>query len=129
MILSEVLTNDELRHREFPVSQNKIFLGHAGVCPLPRRVAQAMTDCANGGTLGDQEAFVMHRLADARKLGAQLLNGDHHRLLLRQESIAQFSCPIQLVIHHGEHLRKRHERFHAQIPIRFIQCTIELISL
>ncbi len=74
MTLSEILANDELRHREFPVSQNKIFLGHAGVCPLPRRVAQAMTDCANGGTLGDQEAFVMHRLADARKLGAQLLN-------------------------------------------------------
>jgi selenocysteine lyase/cysteine desulfurase len=74
MTLPEILANDELRHREFPVSQNKIFLGHAGVCPLPRRVAQAMTDCANGGTLGDQEAFVMHRLADARRLGAQLLN-------------------------------------------------------
>ena len=74
MTLSEILSNEELRQHEFPVAKNKIFLGHAGVCPLPRRVAQAMIDCATEGTLGDQEAFVMHRIADARKAGAQLLN-------------------------------------------------------
>jgi len=74
MTLSEILSNEELRQREFPVAKNKIFLGHAGVCPLPRRVAQAMNDCANEATLGDQEAFVMHKIADARKTGAQLLN-------------------------------------------------------
>ena len=74
MTLSAILADDALRHREFPVSRNKIFLGHAGVCPLPHRVAQAMHDCATGGTLGDQEAFVMHRLAEARQLGARLLN-------------------------------------------------------
>ena len=74
MTLAEILTNEELRHHEFPVTREKIFLGHAGVCALPRRVAQAIGDCANGGMLGDQEAFVMHRLADARRLGAQLLN-------------------------------------------------------
>ena len=74
MTLTEILTNEELRQAEFPVSRDKIFLAHAGVCPLPRRVAQAMTDCALGGTLGDQEAFVMHRLEEARKTGAKLLN-------------------------------------------------------
>ncbi len=74
MTLSEIFSNEELRQHEFPVAKNKIFLGHAGVCPLPRRVAQAMIDCANDGTLGDQEAFVMHKIADARKAGAQLLN-------------------------------------------------------
>ncbi len=74
MTLAEVLTNEELRHREFPVTRGKIFLAHAGVCPLPRRVAQAMNDCANEGMLGDQEAFVLHRLEDARKAGAKLLN-------------------------------------------------------
>jgi selenocysteine lyase/cysteine desulfurase len=74
MTLSEILSNEKLRQQEFPVAKNKIFLGHAGVCPLPRRVAQAMIDCANEGTLGDQEAFVMHKIADARKAGAQLLN-------------------------------------------------------
>jgi len=74
MTLPEILSNEELRRHEFPVAKNKIFLAHAGVCPLPRRVAQAMADCAQAATLGDQEAFVMHRLADARKAGARLLN-------------------------------------------------------
>jgi selenocysteine lyase/cysteine desulfurase len=40
---------------------------------MPRRVAQAMADCASEGTLGDQEAFVLHRLNDARAAGAILL--------------------------------------------------------
>ena len=74
MTLAEILSNDDLRQHEFPVTKNKIFLGHAGVCALPRRVAQAISDCANGGTLGDQEAFVLHRLTDARNAGAKLLN-------------------------------------------------------
>jgi selenocysteine lyase/cysteine desulfurase len=74
MTLAEILSNEELRRNEFPVACDKIFLAHAGVCPLPRRVADAISDCARQSTLGDQEAFVQHRLADARKLGAQLLN-------------------------------------------------------
>jgi selenocysteine lyase/cysteine desulfurase len=74
MTLNEILTNEELRHREFPVAREKIFLAHAGVCPLPRRVADAIAECARQGTLGDQEAFMLHRLDDARKLAAQLLN-------------------------------------------------------
>jgi cysteine desulfurase/selenocysteine lyase len=74
MMLNEILTNEELRRHEFPVACDKIFLGHAGVCPLPRRVAAAIAECARQATLGDQEAFVLHRLDDARKLASQLLN-------------------------------------------------------
>jgi cysteine desulfurase / selenocysteine lyase len=74
MTLNEILTNEELRRHEFPVARDKIFLGHAGVCPLPRRVAEAIAECASQATLGDQEAFVLHRLDDARKRAAQLLN-------------------------------------------------------
>jgi hypothetical protein len=74
MTLTELLANEELRQREFPVARDKIFLAHAGVCPLPHRVAEAVSECAQRGTLGDQEAFVLHRLNDARQLGAQLLN-------------------------------------------------------
>jgi cysteine desulfurase/selenocysteine lyase len=74
MTLNEILTNEELRRHEFPVAREKIFLGHAGVCPLPRRVADAISECSRQATLGDQEAFVLHRLDDARKLAAQLLN-------------------------------------------------------
>lgn len=74
MTLAEILANEEMRRQEFPVARDKIFLGHAGVCALPRRVAQAMGDCANGAMLGDQEEFVMHRIADARQAGAKMLN-------------------------------------------------------
>src|SRR5271155_5673436 len=74
MTLNEILTNEELRRHEFPVARDKIFLGHAGVCPLPRRVADAIAECAKQGTLGDQEAFMLHRLDDARKKASQLLN-------------------------------------------------------
>jgi len=74
MTLNEILTNEELRHHEFPVTRDKVFLAHGGVCALPRRVAQAIADCAHAGSLGDQEEFVMQRIADARKAGATLLN-------------------------------------------------------
>ncbi len=73
MTLQDLLNNEELRCHEFPVARDKIFLGHAGVCPLPRRVADAVAACAAQGTLGDQEAFLLHRLVDARKLAAQVL--------------------------------------------------------
>jgi len=74
MTLLELSANEELRRHEFPVVRDKIFLGHAGVCPLPRRVAEAISECARQGTLGDQESFMLHRLEDARRLAAQLLN-------------------------------------------------------
>lgn len=73
MTIAEILSNETLRRGEFPVAAGKIFLGHAGVCPLPRRVADAMADCAAKGTLGDQEEFMLARLTEARRLGAQLL--------------------------------------------------------
>jgi selenocysteine lyase/cysteine desulfurase len=82
MTLTEILANEELRCREFPVAHGKIFLGHAGVCPLPRRVAAAISECAKQAALGDQEAFMLHRLDDARKLGSQLLNCQPDELAL-----------------------------------------------
>src|ERR1700722_8573266 len=74
MTLTDILSNENLRRREFPVVREKVFLAHAGVCPLPRRVADAIADCAAKGTLGDQEEFMISRLEDARKLGASLLH-------------------------------------------------------
>ncbi len=74
MTLTEIFSNEELRRTEFPVACEKVFLAHAGVCPLPRRVADAISACAQSSTLGDQEAFMLHRLDEARKLASQLLN-------------------------------------------------------
>src|ERR1035437_4015615 len=75
MTLAEILANEELRQREFPVARNKIFLAHAGVCPLPQRVAQAIADYARQSATGDQEKFAYPAaLNDGRKLAARLLN-------------------------------------------------------
>src|SRR2546422_10503914 len=75
MTLSELLANEELRQREFPVAREQIFLAHAGDCPLPRRVAEAISNYARQSSTGDQEKFAYPLvLNDGRRLAAQLLN-------------------------------------------------------
>ncbi len=75
MTIQDILTNEELRRSEFPIVRNKIFLAHAGDCPLPHRVAQAVADYAHAAAAGDQESIIFPRvLEDGRKLASQLLN-------------------------------------------------------
>jgi selenocysteine lyase/cysteine desulfurase len=75
MTLSEILSNEPLRQREFPVARDKIFLAHAGVCPLPRRVADAVRDYAALCTQGDQETLLPARqIRRSRELAARLLH-------------------------------------------------------
>jgi cysteine desulfurase/selenocysteine lyase len=74
MTLSELLGNEELRQHEFPVTRERVFLGHAGDCPLPRRVSEAIANYARQCATGDQETFVYPQvITDGRKIGAQLL--------------------------------------------------------
>ena len=116
MTLSEILSNEELRQHEFPVAKNKIFLGHAGVCALPRRVAQAMIDCANGGTLGDQEAFVMHKIADARKAGAKLLNCEPDEVsLVGPTSLALSFVAAGLKFRKGDNILIYHDDYPSNV--------------
>lgn len=75
MTLTDLLSKEELRRREFPVTQHKVFLAHAAVCPLSRRVCEAVASFARQGATGDQEAFVYPAiLTQARSLAAQLLH-------------------------------------------------------
>src|ERR1035441_9191842 len=75
MTLTDILSNEELRRHEFPVTRDKIFLAHAGDAPLPRRVAEAVANYVREATTGDQEKFVYPGILEkGRKLGAQLLN-------------------------------------------------------
>jgi selenocysteine lyase/cysteine desulfurase len=116
MTLSEILANEELRQHEFPVAKNKIFLGHAGVCPLPRRVAQAMIDCVNEGALGDQEAFVMHKIADARKAGAKLLNCEPDEVsLVGPTSLALSLVAAGLKFRKGDNILIYHDDYPSNV--------------
>src|SRR5437899_10003559 len=74
MSIADLLSNEELRQREFPVTRDKIFLAHAGVCPLPRRVAEALANYAHESARGDQEKVVYPAiLSQGRDLAARLL--------------------------------------------------------
>ena len=75
MTVAELLQNEELRRHEFPVAKEHIYLGHAGVCPLPRRVAEAIQRYSTECTLADQEAILPPKLPSrSRGLAARILN-------------------------------------------------------
>lgn len=75
MTIEEILSNEELRQHEFPVTRRAAFFGHAGVCPLPRRVAEAMNNFNNECTLGDQETGLPPRFfSSIRELIGKLID-------------------------------------------------------
>lgn len=74
MTISELHSNETLRQEEFPVTRDKIFLGHAGVCPLPRRVAEAISHYSFNCTHGDQETLLpLYKLQQMRELAARII--------------------------------------------------------
>ncbi|HEY3931558.1 MAG TPA: aminotransferase class V-fold PLP-dependent enzyme [Verrucomicrobiae bacterium] len=116
MTLTEILTNEELRQREFPVAREKIFLAHAGVCPLPRRVAEAISECAKQATFGDQEEFMLHRLEDARKLASRLLNCQPDEIaLVGPTSLALSFVAAGLNFRKGENILIYHDDYPSNV--------------
>jgi cysteine desulfurase/selenocysteine lyase len=116
MTLAEILADEALRRREFPVVRDKIFLAHAGVCPLPGRVADAIADCARQSTLGDQEAFMLHRLDDARRLGARLLNCQPDEIaLVGPTSLALSFVAAGLKLRRGDNILIYHDDYPSNV--------------
>lgn len=77
MTIAELHANEELRQHEFPVTKTQIFMGHAAVCPLPRRVSEAVSGYVLGASTHDQETGMLEGfLGDARGVAAKLLNCD-----------------------------------------------------
>ncbi len=74
MTIAELHANEELRRHEFPVAALKVFLGHAGVCAVPRRVSEAIAHYALNCSQGDQETLVpLFKIQETRELAARLL--------------------------------------------------------
>lgn len=116
MTLNEILTNEELRRTEFPVTREKAFFAHAGVCPLPRRVAEAVAQCSIEGTLGDQEASMMHRLDDARRLTARLLNCQSEEVaLVGPTSLALSFVAAGLSFRKGDNILIYHDDYPSNV--------------
>jgi len=83
MTLSEILANEDLRHHEFPVTREKIFLAHAAVCPLPRRVYEAVQRYARDCTVADQEEILPEsQIRRTRQLAATMLGAQMEEIAL-----------------------------------------------
>jgi selenocysteine lyase/cysteine desulfurase len=116
MTLTEILANEELRRHEFPVARGKFFLAHAGVCPLPRRVAEAIAECASQAMLGDQEAFMLHRLDEARKLASRLLNCQPDEIaLVGPTSLALSFVAAGLSFRKGDNILIYHDDYPSNV--------------
>lgn len=83
LTVERVLGDEALRHREFPVTGESVFLGHAGVCPLPRRVVDAMGRHLEMAARGDQEvAMLAATLGRARGRVAELIGSEPSEVAL-----------------------------------------------
>ena len=83
LTISEILKDEALRRHEFPVATRQTFLSHAGVCPLPRRVSEAIGAHAQACTFDDQEeALAPGVVAQVRRLAASLIGADQDEVSL-----------------------------------------------
>ncbi|HAH05880.1 MAG TPA: aminotransferase [Elusimicrobia bacterium] len=72
--LSRLLARESLRRKEFPAVRQAAFLAHAAVCPLPARVAGAVSDYAlDAMRRGQFERLYARAWTGARILAARLL--------------------------------------------------------
>ena len=103
MTIAEILSNEDLRRDQFPVARDKVFLAHAGVCPLPGRVAEAVAHAARDSTLDDQETAIPPTLIrETRQLSARLLGCQPEEIAL----VGPTSLGLSLIAN-GLPLRKR----------------------
>src|ERR1019366_1148961 len=72
--IPELLRDETLRRHEFPVCDGKVFLAHAGVCPLPRRVVDAMKEYVEACAHDHQENVLPGEVVgETRSLAARLI--------------------------------------------------------
>jgi cysteine desulfurase/selenocysteine lyase len=77
MNIREILDDDSRRRQEFPVCERTIFLAHAGVSPLPRRVADAMQRYLETASRCDQEDAAPERnVTETRQRAAKLIEAN-----------------------------------------------------
>ncbi len=116
MTLPDLLANEDLRRHEFPVVQERIFLAHAGVCPLPRRVADAIAATAQRGARNDQENEVAPLLKHTRGLAAQLLAAKPEEIaFVGPTSLALSMVAAGLSFRKGSNILVYHDDFPSNV--------------
>ncbi len=83
MIIDRLISDEAWRQTEFPVCRNRIFLAHAGVTALPRRVADAVVDYTRAASEDHQEfGDVLRRIHAAREDCAELIGAGPDEIAL-----------------------------------------------
>ena len=74
-MIDELVANEEIRRREFPICKRKIYCAHAADAPLPRRVADAMRETIERASTDERQFDLeLENIAKSRKAIALLLN-------------------------------------------------------
>jgi selenocysteine lyase/cysteine desulfurase len=74
MTLQDIISTESTRLAEFPVAKDSIFMAHAGVCILPRRVVKAMQDYLEMCCHAHQESgHVWRTLNETRAVAARMI--------------------------------------------------------
>ncbi|MHB1305509.1 MAG: aminotransferase class V-fold PLP-dependent enzyme [Limisphaerales bacterium] len=95
MTLDEVLSNEELRQHEFPVTCRQAYLAHAAASPLPRRVSEAVQAAARESMVDAQDSIASGSiLTETRSLAARLLGATAEEIAL----VGSTSVGLSLVV-------------------------------
>lgn len=73
-MIAELVADEKVRQREFPICARTIYWAHASDAPLPRRVAEAMHESIERNSVDAREYEIeLIRIAETRTLVARLL--------------------------------------------------------
>lgn len=117
MTIADLFADEALRRREFPVTAQSVFLAHAGVCPLPRRVADAVSGYAQASVDADQEqaipAGLVHRV---RSLAAGLIGAQPDEVsLVGPTSLALSQVAAGLQVKRGQNILVYHDCYPSNV--------------
>ena len=117
MTIADLFASEELRQNEFPVARQKVFLAHAGVCPLPRRVAGAMSHYLAQITADDQEeALPVSFFLETRALAARLLHAQAEEIaFVGPTSLALSYIASGLSFNQGDNVLIYHDDYPANV--------------
>lgn len=80
--IDHILADQALRHRLFPVTQQRIFLAHAGVAPLPGPTVEVLKHEAERASFAQESADFMNEVEAIRRVGARLINAHSDEIAL-----------------------------------------------
>ncbi len=80
--IDHILADEPLRHRLFPVTQQRIFLAHAGVAPLPGPTVEALKLEADRASIGQEGPEFMTEVEAIRRICGRLINADSDEIAL-----------------------------------------------